>query len=249
MVFSYFSVFLDLSSLNRNALHFLQSNETKPKSQNRVIAFFSVSAIQGYQGGGPSYTNLSDWTGYDCSRKTCPTGDDSKWVQNQNKTRGGVKRATMEVHMVPIVYAVAFPGPPPPPPAIDTKNVYELNTDCGHARRSAHTPPPSPAPRRAWCPVACRPTVGTGTMIAETGRRGSTPQSLSGRTLRARSPTVTAAGKTPPFPCPSARGRRVSSPGTRLYWSWKEPWRAWAPSATSRQGHTFVFVIYVFLSA
>eukprot|EP00904_Undaria_pinnatifida_P009613 jgi/Undpi1/5782/HiC_scaffold_2.g01056.m1 len=32
----------------------------------------------GYQGGGPSYTNLSDWTGYDCSRKTCPTGDDSK---------------------------------------------------------------------------------------------------------------------------------------------------------------------------
>ncbi|CAM9516084.1 unnamed protein product, partial [Hapterophycus canaliculatus] len=32
----------------------------------------------GYQGGGPSYTNLSDWMGYDCSLKSCPTGDDSK---------------------------------------------------------------------------------------------------------------------------------------------------------------------------
>ncbi|CAM9233744.1 unnamed protein product [Ectocarpus sp. 13 AM-2016] len=32
----------------------------------------------GYQGGGPSYTNLSDWIGYDCSRKSCPTGDDRK---------------------------------------------------------------------------------------------------------------------------------------------------------------------------
>ncbi|CAN0043508.1 unnamed protein product [Sphacelaria rigidula] len=32
----------------------------------------------GYQGGGPSYTNASDWTSYDCSKRTCPTGDDSK---------------------------------------------------------------------------------------------------------------------------------------------------------------------------
>ncbi|CAM9185119.1 unnamed protein product, partial [Discosporangium mesarthrocarpum] len=35
----------------------------------------------GYQGTGPSYTNLSDWTGYDCSRRTCPTGDDPRSAQ------------------------------------------------------------------------------------------------------------------------------------------------------------------------